>query len=202
MTGWAIASKLAGDAAFTMQEQSHRLTRAGAGLVVVDIQERLLPAIFENERVTQNAVRLTRGATILRVPIFVTEQYRKGLGPTVPEVAAAIPAFAPMEKVAFSACGAGGFVSALESKQVSDVVLCGIEAHVCVTQTCLGLQEKGFRVFVVADAISARTAENYRFGVERMRAAGAVIVSTEMVLFELVGQAGTAEFKQILRLVK
>ena len=170
--------------------------------MVVDIQERLLPAIFEKERVTQNAVRLIRGATILQVPIFVTEQYRKGLGPTVPDVATAIPGFAPIEKLAFSACGAEGFVSALESRQVSDAVLCGIEAHVCVTQTCLGLLEKGCRVFVVADAVSSRTAENYRFGVERMRAAGAVIVSTEMVLFELVGQAGTAEFKQILGLVK
>ena len=185
-----------------MQKESHRLTRTRAGLVVVDIQQRLLPAIFERERVVQNAVRLVQGATILRVPIVVTEQYRKGLGPTAPEVAAVIPGFAPLEKLAFSACGADGFISALESKQISDAILCGIEAHVCVTQTCLGLVEKGFRVFVVADAISSRTAENYRLGVERMRGAGAVIVSTEMVLFELLGQAGTAAFKQILGLVK
>jgi nicotinamidase-related amidase len=185
-----------------MQKQSHRLTRARAGLVVVDIQERLLPAIFEKERVVQNAVRLIQGATILQVPIFVTEQYRKGLGPTVPEVVAVVPGFAPLEKLAFSACGADGFIPALKSKQVSDAVLCGIEAHVCVTQTCLGLLEKGFRVFVVADAISSRTPENYHLGVERMRAAGAVIASTEMVLFELLGQAGTAEFKQVLALVK
>ena len=185
-----------------MQKQSHRLTRARAGLVVVDIQERLVPAIFEKERVVQNALRLVQGAAILQVPIFATEQYRKGLGLTVPEVAAAIPGFAPMEKLAFSACGADGFVPALESKQVSDAVLCGIEAHVCVTQTCLDLLDKGFRVFVAADAVSSRTPENYRFGLERMSAAGAVIVSTEMVLFELLGQAGTAEFKQVLTLVK
>ena len=90
-------------------------------------------------------MRLVQGAAILQVPIFATEQYRKGLGSTVPEVAAAIPGFAPMEKLAFSACGASGFVPALESKQVSDAVLCGIEAHVCVTQTCLDLLDKGFR---------------------------------------------------------
>jgi nicotinamidase-related amidase len=185
-----------------VQKQSHRLRRARAGLVAVDIQERLVPAIFEKERVVQNAVRLIQGATILKVPIFVTEQYRKGLGPTVPEVAAVIPGFAPLEKLAFSACGADGFVPALESKQVSDAVVCGIEAHVCVTQTCLGLLEKGFRVFVVADAVSSRTPENYRFGLDRMRAAGAVIVSTEMVLFELLERAGTAEFKEILSLIK
>ena len=171
-------------------------------MVVVDVQERLWPAIFERERVVQNGVKLIRGAAILHVPIFATEQYRRGLGATVPEVAAAIPGFAPLEKLAFSACGADGFVSALRKKKVSEVVLCGIEAHVCVTQTCLDLLEKGFRVFVVADAVSSRTAENYRLGVERMRAAGAVVVSTEMVLFELLERAGTAEFKEVLGLIK
>ena len=128
-----------------MQKKSLRLTRAQAGLVVVDIQERLLPAIFEKERVVQNAVRLIQGAAVLQVPIFATEQYRKGLGATVPEVAAAIPGFAPMEKLAFSACGADGFVAALKAKKVSDVILCGIEAHVCVTQTCLDLLDEGLQ---------------------------------------------------------
>jgi nicotinamidase-related amidase len=185
-----------------MQKTSLRLRRAKAGLVVVDVQERLLPAMFEPHRVVQNAVRLIQGAAILQVPIFATEQYRKGLGPTVPEVAAAIPGFAPLEKLAFSACGATGFVAALKKKKVSEAILCGIEAHVCVSQTCLDLLEKGFRVFVVADAVSSRTPENYRSGLDRMRAAGAVVVSTEMVLFELLERAGTDEFKQILNLVK
>jgi len=150
----------------------------------------------------QNTLCLVQGAAILHLPVFATEQYRKGLGPTVPELAAAIPEFAPLEKVAFSACGAADFIPALKSKQVSQAVLCGIEAHVCVCQTCLDLLDKGFRVFVVADAVSSRTPENYRVGVDRMRAAGAVIVSTEMVLFELLERAGTDEFKQILKLVK
>jgi nicotinamidase-related amidase len=185
-----------------MQQPSLRLTRAKAGLVVVDVQERLLPAIFEQPRVVQNTVRLIQGAAVLQVPIFVTEQYRKGLGSTVPEVAAAIPGFAPMEKLAFSACGAAGFIPALEQKKVSEAILCGIEAHVCVSQTCLDLLEKGFRVFVAADAVSSRTPQNYRSGLDRMRAAGAVIGSTEMVLFELLERAGTDEFKQILNLVK
>ena len=167
------------------------------------MQERLLPAMFEPQRVVQNAVRLIQGAAILQVPIFATEQYRKGLGPTVPEVAAAIPGFAPLEKLAFSACGAAGFIAALKKKKkVSEAILCGIGAHVCVSQTCLDLLEKGFRVIVAADAVSSRTPENYRFGLDRMRAAGAVIVSTEMVLFELLEMAGTEEFKQVLNLVK
>ena len=184
------------------EKTPNRLRRTAAGLVVVDIQERLLPAIFERERVVQNAVRLIQGAVALGVPLFATEQYRKGLGATVPEVASAIPGFVPMEKLAFSACGAAGFGSALKEKKVSDVLLCGIEAHVCVSQTCLDLLCEGFRVFVAADAVSSRTPENCRIGVERMHDAGAVIVSTEMALFELLGQAGTEEFRQILALVK
>lgn len=185
-----------------MKKQSHRLTRTRTGLVVVDVQQRLLPAIFEKERVLQNLLRLIQGAAILKVPVFATEQYRKGLGPTVPEVAVAISGFAPLEKVAFSACGAAGFIPALKQKKVSAAILCGIEAHVCVSQTCLDMLDKRFRVFVAADAVSSRTPENYRIGLDRMRAAGAIIVSTEMVLFELLEQAGTVEFKQILNLVK
>jgi nicotinamidase-related amidase len=185
-----------------MLKKSLRLTRARAALVVVDVQERLLPAIFEKERVLENTLRLIRGAGVLQVPVIATEQYRKGLGPTVPEVAAAIPGFAPMEKVAFSACGAAGFVPALREKKASDVVLCGIEAHVCVLQTCLDLLDEGFRVFVASDAVSSRTPGNARLGLNRMHAAGAVIASTEMVLFELLEKAGTDEFKQVLALVK
>lgn len=185
-----------------MQREGHRIRRAKAGLVVVDIQERLFPAMFEKERMIENAVRLIRGTAILRVPIFVTEQYPKGIGPTVPEVASVIPGFAPIEKLAFSSWHAPGFARALETAGVSDVMLCGIEAHVCVTQTCLDLLDQGFTLFVVADAVSSRTAENRLLGLERMRDAGAIIVSTEMVLFELLERAGTDEFKQMLALVK
>jgi nicotinamidase-related amidase len=185
-----------------MHDKTQRLERGRAALAVVDIQERLLPAMFEPERVARNASALCRGAGILRVPVLVTEQYRKGLGATVPAVAQAVPDFAPREKLAFSACGAAGFVEALRAASASDVILCGIETHVCVCQTCLDLLREGFRVFAVADAVSSRTPENQRLGLERMREAGAIVVSTEMVLFELLGQAGTAEFKQVQALVK
>jgi len=202
LTACAVLSKVGGVTVFAMQKKSLRLTRAKAGLVVVDVQERLLPAIFERQRVVRNTVRLIQGAAILQVPIFLTEQYRKGLGPTVPEVASAIPGFAPMEKLAFSACGAAGFLMALKERRVSEVIVCGIEAHVCVSQTCLDFLGEVFRVFVAADAVSSRTQENYRLGLDRMGAAGAVIVSAEMALFELLERAGTEEFKQILTLVK
>src|SRR5882724_1597015 len=174
--------------------KTRRIAREKTVLAVIDIQERLLPAIFEGERVVQNTVRLMKGARVLGIPVLVTEQYKKGLGNTTPAIAAEIAGFAQMEKVAFSACGAAGFDEALKMKKVSNVVLCGIEAHVCVSQTCLDLLDRGFRVYVVADAISSRTAENQRIGIERMRDAGAVIVSAEMVLFELLEKAATEEF--------
>ena len=179
-----------------------RIHRSKAALLVVDIQERLLPAIFEKERVLANARRLAQGVGALGVPAFVTEQYRKGLGATVPELAAALAGFAPVEKMTFSSCGASGLLESFAARGVTDLILCGIEAHVCVTQTALDLLARNFSTFVVADAVSSRTTENWRCGVARMRDAGAVIVSTEMALFELLGQAGTDEFKKILPLVK
>ena len=185
-----------------MNHPSSRLVRAKAGLVVVDVQERLLPAIFEKERVVQNSLRLVKGASILKVPVFATEQYRKGLGPTVPEVAAALGHVSPIEKLAFSACGAEGFLDKLDAAKISDAIVCGIETHVCVLQTCLDLLDSGGRVFVVADAVSSRTAGNHSLGLQRMKDAGAIIVSTEMVLFELLERAGTPEFRLILELVK
>ena len=179
-----------------------RLRRVQTALVFVDFQERLLPAMTDSARVLQNAVRLAQAGTILDVPAWVTEQYPKGLGPTAPELARAVARFAPVEKLVFSACEVPGWTEALTARDIADVVLCGMEAHVCVCQTGLDLLDRGFRVFVVADAVASRTPENQRLGVERLRDAGAAIVTTEMVLFELLGGAGTAEFKAVQALVK
>jgi len=185
-----------------MQNVSHRLRRAESGLIVVDIQERLLPAIAEKERVVQNAVRLAQGAAILHVPIFATEQYRKGLGATVPEVAQAIPAFAPIEKLAFSACGADGFVAALREKKVTQPILCGIEAHVCVLLTALDLLGRGLQVSVVADAVCSRRAANLEIGLAQARQAGAVITATETVVFQLLGGADNDAFRELSKLLR
>jgi nicotinamidase-related amidase len=178
------------------------ITRAKAGLLIVDMQERLLPVIFERERVIHNVVLLARAAATLGLPIFATEQYRQGLGPTVSEVAAAISGFAPIEKLSFSACQGPAFMVGLEYHRLSDIIVCGVEAHICVLQSCLDLLEQKCRVFVVADAISSRTAENYRFALDRMRDARAAVVSTEMIVFELLQRAGTDEFKRVLPLLK
>lgn len=185
-----------------MSSESWRLRRSATALLAVDIQEKLLPAIFERERVVAEALRLIRGARVLGLPVFATEQYRKGLGATVPAVAEAILAFAPFEKLTFSACGLPELLNAFRAHGITDVLICGIEAHVCVCQTALDLREAGFRACVVADAVSSRTAENWRLGLDRMRQAGVTIASTEMVLFELLERAGTDEFKAILALVR
>ena len=185
-----------------MPNANARIVRKTAGLLVVDIQERLLPAIHDKERLLQNALRLARGAALFGLPVFVTEQYRKGLGPTAAELAAAIPDFAPVEKVAFSACHVPELLDSIRARGVTDLLVCGMEAHVCVCQTCLDLLQRGFRIFVVADAVGSRTAENRDLALQRLHDAGAVLVSTEMALFELLERAGTDEFKQVLALVK
>src|SRR5262245_56504704 len=176
-----------------MPNRNAKLCRAAAGLLVIDIQERLIPAMHSAEELIENAARLIKGATVLALPVFASEQYRKGLGKTVPEISTSIAGFSPVEKLTFSAACAEGLVTALRSKKVSQVLLSGIETHVCVCQTCLDLLAEGLDVFVASDAVSSRTPENHRIGVERMRDAGAVIVSTEMALLELLGRAGTEE---------
>jgi isochorismate hydrolase len=158
--------------------------------------------MHEKERVLRQAQILARGLALLNVPTVVTEQYRQGLGPTVPELARLVADFAPIEKLAFSAWAAEGVLSAARVRGAAQVILCGIETHVCVLQTCLDLRTEGLEVFVVADAVSSRTSENHCLGLERMRQAGAVIASTEMILFELLERAGTEEFKKVLPLVK
>jgi len=178
------------------------LDRHTAGLAVVDIQERLLPVIAGKEAMLQNILRLIKGAAILQLPVLITEQYPKGLGKTVQDIADTLVPFAPFEKLTFSACGSDQFLSSLKSQNRNQIVLCGIEAHVCVLQTCLDLIAEGFRVFVAADAIASRAPENRLSALDRMRSAGAVIISTEMALFEMLERAGTPEFKQIRDLVK
>lgn len=187
-----------------MPNQPSRLRRAQAALLVVDLQEKLVPAMFESERLIQNSLRLVQGAAALGLPLLATEQYPKGLGPTVPVISSALTGARALkfEKVAFSACRATGLLDALASRRFSQIVLCGIEAHVCVSQTCLDLLENGFQVFLAVDAVSSRTPENMRLGLDRMRQAGIITVSVEMALFELIERAGTDEFKRILTLIK
>jgi nicotinamidase-related amidase len=178
-----------------------KLDRARAALAVIDVQEGFRTAVLDFERVAGNVAVLVEGARILGLPVLVTEQYPKGLGATVPEVARHLDGIEPIEKVSFSAFDADGFPAALADDR-DQVVLCGIEAHVCVNQTAEDLLATGREVHVVQDAVSSRTAENRELGLHKMERGGAVVTSVETALFELLREAGTPEFKQIQTLVK
>jgi nicotinamidase-related amidase len=167
-------------------------------LVVVDVQEGFRKAIPDFEKVAKATGTLIEGAEAIGVPIVVTEQYPKGLGETAPEVAEHLPeATEPLEKVVFSAAEAEGF----DLQGRDQALVCGIETHVCVNQTVLDLLESGVDVEVAEDAVGSRTEENKRVGLHKMEAAGAVLTSVETALFELLGRAGTDEFKRVQKLI-
>jgi nicotinamidase-related amidase len=177
---------------------SRVLDRDRAALVVVDVQEAFRPAVLDFERVAQNAAVLVQGAQILGLPVVATEQYPKGLGHTVPEVAEHLDGVEPLEKVCFAATDADGFD--LDGRE--QAIVCGIESHVCVSQTAHGLLDRGLEVHVARDAVSSRSEENRELGLHKMESAGAVVTSVETALFELLGAAGSDEFKQVQGLVK
>lgn len=175
---------------------------ARSALVVIDVQERLCPVMEDPRRVLYNGARLLQGAGLLDVPVLCTEQYPKGLGPTMIDLRTLLPEGAVIEKTAFGSMGEAGFRHALSGLGRSQIVLCGIEAHVCVLQTALGLREAGFEVFVVADACGSRHADNARAGLDRMAQAGCSIVTTEMVLFEWLADKANPAFRDINALVR
>lgn len=173
------------------------LVRDDATLLVVDIQERLAAAMPERERVVANAGHLIAAAKLLGVPVVHTEQYPRGLGPTVPELREALEPAKAVEKLTFDCCGEPAFAPALDRAGRPTVIVCGMETHICVLQTVLGLLAGGRTVHVAADAVCSRSPENTRTALELLRDAGAVISCTETVLFQLLGRAGTPEFKAI-----
>ncbi len=174
------------------------LERERAALVVVDVQEAFRPAVEGFEDVARATATLVQGAQALGVPVVVTEQYPRGLGETVPEVAAHLEGVPRLPKTVFSAAQADGF--GLDGRD--QVLLCGIETHVCVNQTALDLLGRGLAVHVAADAVASRTAANRATGLHRMEQAGATLTSVEMALFELLGRAGTDEFKTVQGLIR
>jgi len=180
-----------------------RLARDDTALLIVDIQERLLPVVADAEGVLRQSLLVVRIARTLGLPVLLTEQYPKGLGRTVPELVDALgDAYRPVEKTSFSACGEDGVGDVLRATSVRNVLLLGIEAHVCVLQTALDLLDEGYGVFVVADAVSSRREENRALGLERMRQNGAQIVSTEMVLFELLRSSHDPNFRTLQNLIR
>jgi nicotinamidase-related amidase len=173
-----------------------------AALGVIDVQGKLARLMHSRTELFKNLRLMIQGAQVLGIPILWTEQYPKGLGPTVPEVSELLSTIQPIAKNAFSCCGEPAFMSALERLGRRQLLVTGIETHICVHQTALDLLDAGYEVQVIADAVSSRTAENRHIGLEKMRDAGVVITSTETALFELMKVAGGPQFKQISQLVK
>jgi nicotinamidase-related amidase len=171
-------------------------------LVVIDVQGNLAHAMVEKETLFENVKKLIQGARLLEIPIIVTEQYPKGLGPTIPELLSLLPDVQPVSKVAFSCCGEAAFLNALEGANRNQVLVAGIETHVCVYQTTRDLLRRGYEVEIVADAVSSRKASDREIGLARMRDLGARLGSVEMVLFELMQEAGGATFKELQKIVK
>lgn len=178
------------------------LDRQRAALAVIDMQEAFRSIIAEFDEMAARIATLVQAAHLLGVPIIVTEQYPQGLGHTVPEIAGYFPAgAAPIEKLSFSACGVQEFDTRLREHHVEQVMLCGIEAHVCVSQTAHDLLQHGYQVHLLSDAVATRLPRNREVGINKMAKAGAIISSIETALFELC-PAGTPEFKQMQALVK
>lgn len=175
------------------------LSRERSRLLIVDVQEKLIPHITAAEEMIANCAKLVRGAQILNVPVSVTEQYPQGLGPTVDALAELLDS--PVEKLRFS-CGESLAWGTAADAERDQIVVAGIESHVCVLQTVLDLLSAGFRVYVPADAVASRRELDWRFALQRMADSGATITTTEPVLFEWTEVAGTPEFKEISRLVK
>jgi nicotinamidase-related amidase len=169
-------------------------------LVVIDIQERLLPPIFQKEQLVRNAQLLIRAAQILKIPALVSTQYAKGLGGTIPEISSLLGGIDAIDKTPFSCFGSDAFCASLKRLpgQRNTLLLCGMESHICVMQTALGALREGYLVHVASDAVSSRTKWNWKMGLQRMRAAGAVISSTEMAIYELMRASSTAEFRELL----
>ena len=173
-------------------------------LVVVDIQQKLLPPIFNKETLVKNSQLLVRLAKILSIPVMATTQYSKGLGSIVPEIASLLTDVPAVDKLEFSCFGSDQFRSGLKSLpgNRNTVLLCGMEAHICVMQTALGALNEGYLVHVASDAVGSREEWNWTIGLDRMKAAGAVISSTEMMMYELLRCSGTPQFKELLPYLK
>jgi nicotinamidase-related amidase len=171
-------------------------------LIIIDMQERLFPVMHEKEKLLRNMIKLIKGAQVLEIPVLFTEQYPKGLGSTLPEIKELVPDFKPVEKVSFNCCDETAFCQTLDALKRKQVLIAGIEAHICVYQTAVALARTGYEVEVVADCIASRETENKTVALTKMGAAGIKPTTVEMALFELLKMAKGDKFKAISNIVK
>ena len=186
-----------------LKNHPHLLHADSTALVVIDMQEPFLRNIYEPDRLLRNVRALMQGANTLRLPILGTTQVAEKMGDVIAPIKSLLPTqLPPFDKVTFSCMGSPSFVSELARAGRKQILLCGVESHICVNQTSHDLVAAGFQVHVVTDAVSSRTEANWRLGLEKMRAGRALMTSVEMALYELLHEAGTPEFREILNLVK
>jgi len=179
-----------------------RILRENTIGLVIDIQERLVPVMEENEQFVENCSKLIQGLQILGLPVLVTQQYTKGLGETIDEIKSVIPDFQYIEKKDFSCYDEPAFAEKLDQSGAKNVIICGIESHVCVLQTAIDLKEAGYTPVVVFDCVSSRSFDNVDLAAERFRYEGIMMTSFESIPFELTRSAGANGFKEISKLVK
>jgi len=178
------------------------LDKEDTGLLIIDVQEKLMHVMGQKQRVLDNIIRLLHLSKLYHLPIMLTEHYRKWLGPTLPVIVETLPSYDPIDKMHFNCCDVDAFNNRLESEGFRNVILTGVESHICLFQTCVSVLERGYNVHVPLDAVDSRTDENWRVGLKLMERAGAVITSTEAVVYQLLKKAGTKEFKKILKLIR
>lgn len=178
------------------------LNPSSTALLIIDIQERILPVIHNHQNVVQSTLKLIKGFKVMNLPIYYTEQYPKGLGATSFELKNELADAVYFDKMSFSCFGAGELFDKFKERNLSQIVVAGVETHVCVQQTVLDLLENNFQVNVAADAVSSRKEIDYKFALDRMRHHGAEITTHESVLFEILNVCGTDTFRRVSKIVK
>ena len=179
-----------------------RVSADDAFLLIIDIQERLAAVMNERDTVIKNTTHLIELSKLFDIPLVLTEQYPKGLGPTVSEIRNALKEYQPVEKLSFSCCGAEGFLDAVKKTNRRKVLVTGMETHICVLQTCLDLLQEGLEVYLIADAITSRRPYDKSIALDMLKGAGCIVTTTEAVLFQVLKKAGTEEFRVISRRIK
>jgi len=177
----------------------NNITKENTSLIIIDIQEKFLPVIQDIDFVVDNSIKLIKSFQKMNIPIIITEQYSKGLGKTLDKITKELKSYKPIEKLHFNCFDEKNFKI---SKKIKNLIICGIESHVCVTQTVLAALKKGFNVYLVKDAISSRKKSDKKVAIERLKQEGALITSTEMIIFQLLNKAGTKKFKEIVKIIK
>ena len=186
-----------------MEEQTH-LRAESCALMVVDVQERLMPVINDREGVTRNSALLMKAAEVMKIPIVATTQYAARIGQLLSEVQAELGGVVPLDKMEFD-CFANQAIKERVKKlprEINTLIICGVETHICIYQTVLGALLAGFRVWVPADGVSSRVVRNHETGLARIKELGATVGNTEMIIYELLHRAGTPEFKELLPFLK